>query len=158
MPFIPKFPTRTDKARGYVEDCLRLNVERFSRKTMALFPGEMCKLIWCPPAPWKLPEFSLLAAVDEKFVLLKFPDDRSQVISFVYVPGGHNSRRRFFLCPRCRKNCRTLWLPGPDGVFACRKCHGLAYWDWRQPGWKRTPHKLPGAILRNFLRRAQLLD
>ena len=39
----------------------------------------------------------------------------------------HGGTRWFWMCPACRRQAASLYLPPGQQVFACRRCHGLSY-------------------------------
>ena len=45
-------------------------------------------------------------------------------VPFAYTPTACGGRRRWFLCPGCRRRCRCLY--GRD-TLACRQCRGAKY-------------------------------
>jgi hypothetical protein len=49
------------------------------------------------------------------------------VVEVIRTPATVGGERVWFLCPRCYRRVRMLYLPPNAGRFACRHCHNLAY-------------------------------
>jgi hypothetical protein len=66
-------------------------------------------------------------------------------VATVHVRAGFY-RRAFFVCPRCRQRCRSLYVPpgAPHDAWGCRRCHSLIYAVQR---YKTLRHPLRRVVL-----------
>lgn len=61
-----------------------------------------------------------------------------ETIRFVWTEQPLGGRRRWFLCPSCRRRCRTLF---GGAYFRCRRCHGLQHASKYEPDYDRAMEK-----------------
>jgi hypothetical protein len=50
-------------------------------------------------------------------------------------------RQWWWTCPDCGRRCATLYLPPNESLFACRRCHHLAYHSQNPDSWRRWVKK-----------------
>src|SRR5688572_22337639 len=55
-------------------------------------------------------------------------------IFFAWTRTAFNGRRRWFVCPRCGRNCRILY---GGAYFRCRQCHRLTYESQYEEAYER---------------------
>jgi hypothetical protein len=48
-------------------------------------------------------------------------------ISVTFTETAFHGRRAFFMCPRCQRRSRKLYVNGFYKILACRRCLGLRY-------------------------------
>jgi|SRR5215470_16982295 len=48
-------------------------------------------------------------------------------IVVTFTQTSFHGRRAWFLCPRCQRRCRKLYVNGFYKILACRRCLGLRY-------------------------------
>lgn len=49
------------------------------------------------------------------------------LFEFDYTPCNYGGKRRWFLCPICKRRVGKLYTTRLDNRFACRKCHNLTF-------------------------------
>ncbi|GBF27477.1 hypothetical protein MnTg02_02530 [bacterium MnTg02] len=62
-------------------------------------------------------------------------EDVEELIPFSYSATNFDSRRRWFRCLSCGRDCRILY---GGKVYRCRKCFGLKYQSQYEPGFGRA--------------------
>ena len=66
---------------------------------------------------------------DPSEIAVKWEDGTKSTyrISVTFTETAFHGRRVFFVCPRCQRRCRKLYVNGFYRILACRLCLGLRY-------------------------------
>src|SRR3954453_6329383 len=119
-------------AKDTVEDSKALDVWKLAREGW-LEPGKVCVTRWYR-GDIETGTTSFLAMEGHlrfRYTQTSYWTDERREYDYVVwlerTPAAVGGERVWFICPRCVKRVRMLYLPPGGGRFACRRCHDLAY-------------------------------
>lgn len=113
------------------EDCYKLDANDISSRKSLFKSGVMQGTIRWTRGGWERGACSFCAVFsgDRASVDFLYNDRCVKVILSWYSP-GYGGRRYFFVCPRCGRRMRTLFINRAE--IGCRICHDLTYTSCNQ--------------------------
>ncbi len=75
-------------------------------------------------------------------MVTRFHHGREEQLAAVAIRQPFGGRRWYFVCPRCRRRCRALYVPFATHALACRLCHRLTHESQRLNRYWRLNRRL----------------
>jgi len=116
---------KNGELRPVVEDHARIDIIDL-KKDGILEPGTDCTMTYEKKGN-VIASVIISAKIDSLSLGYFFKQKkRTQEIVLLWSPCHYGAQRTWLKCPLCASKRNALYL-GPDGIWACRVCHGLVY-------------------------------